>query len=122
MASDWIGAFKGPNVCAQLFSSFASRSCCSPLSFHFLYLSDLYVLYIRSFLFSRVLAVRAGASSGISVSVKCPHDVNGTVPSLLTDKKWRAQGSDFSEVDWDKMPGRTFVRRILFLLAVEMSV
>lgn len=77
-------------------------------------------LMIKSPNGNKVVAVRTGPASGVSVLVRRPQLPNGVAPELLGDMNWKSLGGHFMEVHWSKMPGRTFVQRIFLLLAIEM--
>ena len=70
----------------------------------------------------RSVAIRAGPSSPLSVSIqRAGVSDDDSCGSALSDKKWSVLKRDPSVVDWERMPGGTFAQKLFLLLAVEMS-
>ena len=65
----------------------------------------------------KVLAVRAGPNSGLSVSVaSCPR--NDFYPSgIVNERRWEHLGGSWQEVKLDRMEGRNFLTKIELLMA-----
>ena len=60
--------------------------------------------------------------AGPVVSVKRSHGDNNSTLACLEDPVWSAVGSDFTEIDWVQMPGKSFALKFQLFLSACMVV